>query len=315
MLGRPPLEAGQGLAIIPGHAIHTFFMPAAIDVLYLDQGGRVVRLSQRMPPWRIGPWVKRARWVLELPPGTIQDSGTQVGDEIVLERAKAQEGPLERFLEPLAELLYPSHCIGCRRPGVWLCPSCLDDLPLFGPPWCDRCGLPDQAAHRRCLAAPLRALRSVGPMKGILRAAVTRLKFHGQRVLAEPLGELLSRRLAAEAWPVDVIVPVPLHAQRRQERGFDQAELLGRQLSKPTGLPLKEGLIRTRSTRPQVGLSLRARQENLRQVFQAEGDWRGAKVLLVDDVCTTGSTLAACARALSEAGAAGVWALTVAREL
>lgn len=84
LLGHPPLRGGQGLALVPGSWIHTLFMPAAIDVLYLDREGRVVRMSREMPPWRIGPWVRRARWVLELPPGTIRRTGTEVGDRVEL---------------------------------------------------------------------------------------------------------------------------------------------------------------------------------------------------------------------------------------
>lgn len=87
LLGRPALEPGQGLALIPGNAIHTFFMPAAIDVVHLDAGDRVVRLEEGMAPWRIGPWVRGARWVLELPPGTIAATGTRIGDTIALREA------------------------------------------------------------------------------------------------------------------------------------------------------------------------------------------------------------------------------------
>lgn len=85
LLGSRRLEEGEGLAILSANWIHTLFMAWPIDVIYLGDDGRVVHLTEEMPPWRIGPWVRAARWVLELPAGTIQATGTRVGDRVSLE--------------------------------------------------------------------------------------------------------------------------------------------------------------------------------------------------------------------------------------
>lgn len=135
--------------------------------------------------------------------------------------------------------------------------------------------------------------------------------------MADPLG----RRMAVAATRpelrgVDVLVPVPLHFVRWHARGYNQAELLARALSKGTGVPVVEALRRRRWTRPQAGLRRNARRRNVEGVFEttarAEG-LRGQRALLIDDVCTTGATLEACARVLRAAGVRRVDALTLAR--
>jgi ComF family protein len=114
----------------------------------------------------------------------------------------------------------------------------------------------------------------------------------------------------------DAVVPAPLHWRRRWDRGFNQAELLARQVSRLTGIPLDRRLLRTRPTPPQAGLTAAERRTNVRGAFAAAGDKaaiRGKKLIVVDDVMTTGATLEACARALKRAGAADVAALALAR--
>lgn len=219
------------------------------------------------------------------------------------------------MLRPLMEILFPTRCLGCGRGGSWACSSCLQPL-LFHPPWCPRCGYPGPPpGHARCLPAPLSGLRSAGPMEGLLRQAVTRLKFHGQRALALPLGQALAPLLAEVPGPVDGLVPVPLHPQRQRERGFNQADLLAGALARVSGLQRVACLERRSGSPPQVGRRLEERRANVEGAFGARHSLVGLRLVLVDDVCTSGATLAACARALREAGAGGVWALTVAREL
>lgn len=162
---------------------------------------------------------------------------------------------------------------------------------------------------------PWGALRSYGPYGGVLRRLIHLLKYEGM----EPLGATLGRRLAepaGELAPYDVVAPVPLHRSRRLERGFNQAELLGRGLARAAGGRLEPGLLaRRRATQPQAGLTAAERRTNLRGSFYAprREAVRGRKILLIDDVTTTGATLEACARALQRAGAASVVALTLAR--
>ncbi len=149
----------------------------------------------------------------------------------------------------------------------------------------------------------------------MLREAVHRLKYNGCTALAEPLGDLMATYWMRNAMPSDIVVPVPLHADRLRERGYNQAALLARALARRVGLTLDEQtLVRKRATAPQVDLDAEQRQENVRDAFLCTGDRLANKrVLLIDDVCTTGATLEACAVALYQGGARSVQALTLAR--
>jgi ComF family protein len=131
-----------------------------------------------------------------------------------------------------------------------------------------------------------------------------------------PLADLMVDYWRRVPLPVDVIVPVPLHRSRLRERGYNQATLLAQALGAQVGLRVCEDwLVRTRATAPQVGLDASARKMNVIDAFQCRnGDAvAGQRVLLVDDVCTTGATLESCSLALHRAGARSVWALTLAR--
>jgi ComF family protein len=154
-----------------------------------------------------------------------------------------------------------------------------------------------------------------GPYEGPLRRAIHLLKYEGITPLARPLGE----RLALAANPFagyDAIVPAPLHWGRRWNRGFNQADLLAREVSRRTGIPVDRRLLRTRPTPPQAGLSAAERRRNLQGAFAAAGEKaaiKGKNLIVIDDVMTTGATLEACARVLKRAGAAEVAALALAR--
>jgi len=150
---------------------------------------------------------------------------------------------------------------------------------------------------------------------GALRQAIHHLKYKRRRELAPILGQMLFDYWNATRLPADLVIPVPLHASRLKERGFNQAGLLAHALSGPARLTLDEThLIRCRPTPPQVGLGAQERQTNVKDAFAWMGnELTGVRVLLIDDVCTTGATLQASAQALRQAGAASVWALTLAR--
>lgn len=223
----------------------------------------------------------------------------------------------------LLDALFPRYCLGCNRPGSYLCHDCLtnDALPLE-PPWCDRCGLPSRDAGPClfCRDHPLllEGLRSLYAYQGVPRDAILNFKYKGLRAVGEELGGLLASFLRTHPLPVDMLVPVPLHQRRQRERGYNQAEILCRIAAQQTGLKvLPAALQRIRWTVPQARMEDRThREENLTDAFAPRAELvSGKRVLLVDDVCTTGATLNACAQALLTAGASAVWGLTVAREL
>ncbi len=224
---------------------------------------------------------------------------------------------LRRLLAVLGrQLLFPSKCVGCGAAGHVLCPTCLEHAATFVSPRCSRCdsplGAPD--AHLCSLPPSLDMLRVVGPHTGILRRAVHALKYEGRTDTADPLGLLLAARWTHVGERVDGLIPVPLGAQRLAERGYNQAEHLAREMARELGLGIYPAFLqRVRETRPQVGLTREERLQNVAGAFQALPDVEGGCWLLVDDVCTTGATLGACAAALKARGARRVCAITLTR--
>ena len=163
----------------------------------------------------------------------------------------------------------------------------------------------------------LDGLRSPYLMNGTIRQAIHRLKYNNLRALAPELSALLADYLSTTPIPAQALAPVPLHPKRERERGYNQAALLARGLSALTGLPaVTDCLRRLRDSPPQARASSAAeRHLRVSGAFACTNDHlQGTKVLLIDDVSTTGATLDACARALKAAGAASVWGLTLARE-
>jgi ComF family protein len=169
----------------------------------------------------------------------------------------------------------------------------------------------------RCRNTPLRIerIRSATYFGGILQEAIHHLKYRGHTALAKPLGGLMAAYWQQHPMSADVIVPVPLHADRLRERGYNQAALLAHELARQARLAVDEQtLVRKRATTSQVKLDAKQRKENVHEAFCcSDGSLAGKRVLLVDDVCTTGATLEACAIALQESGALSVQALTLAR--
>jgi ComF family protein len=159
---------------------------------------------------------------------------------------------------------------------------------------------------------------SLGPYEGALRTAIHELKYGGQRRVAARLAEAALGEAAVSALvePGAILVPVPLHPRRRRERGFNQSELLAREIGRRTGTPVAPAaLVRRADTPAQTGLSAAARRANVKGAFAVRQRARvaGRVIVLVDDVLTTGATAQACARALREGGAADVRLLTMAR--
>jgi competence protein ComFC len=221
-------------------------------------------------------------------------------------------------LGELLDLVLPPRCGGCGRLGSLYCDRCLSRTRRLEEPTCRRCGVEVEHSRASCACRgrirSLTRLRSAAAYEGPLEKALHRLKYEGRRPRAAPLARLLAERLAVEGLAAEAIAWVPLHRARLRRRGYNQAELLGRELAGLCALPVLEGLERVRDTPPQVGLDRLRRQANVDGAF----GWRGGAlarptVLLVDDVATTGSTLDACAAVLRLAGAGPVIGLTVAR--
>jgi ComF family protein len=217
-------------------------------------------------------------------------------------------------------LLFPPRCVGCHQIGTWLCAGCLSQIPRVEPPFCTRCGdavASDNRLCARCQTSPLQIerIRAVVYFEGALRKAMHHLKYRGRTALAESLGSLMAAYWMQHPTPVDAVVPVPLHAARLRERGYNQAALLAREIARQVGLALDEQtLVRQRVTAPQVELNAKQRKENVHDAFRCSSNaLAGKRVLLIDDVCTTGATLEACAIALYEGGTHSVQALTLAR--
>jgi ComF family protein len=230
----------------------------------------------------------------------------------------------------LAVLLAPG-CVSCsqllehptRGP---VCRHCWQSILPLTAPLCDACGDPlptwrtfDLAGARcaRCRRAAryVDRARAAGAYDGALRSIIHALKYGGRRSLAGPLAALMVARGAEILTGADAVVPVPLHPSRRRERGFNQADDLARCLCLP-GLPILRALRRLRATSTQADLPASRRHANVRGAFSLTRDardLRGKTIVLIDDVSTTGATLAACGRVLKDGGILEVRALTAAR--
>lgn len=222
----------------------------------------------------------------------------------------------------ILDLAFPARCPGCGREGAPICGACLPGLDArLDQPAGISIGLPSD------IPPTILQLEWCAPFGGIVRRALHQLKYGGETRLALPLGEAIARRWARVAAGGDVLVPVPVHADRARHRGYDQAELIARAAAAALGIPCAPILERARATIAQFDLDRATRATNVRGAFRLKPRHGGAGngtvpssplagrwIVLVDDVVTTGATLSACAAPLLAAGAIGVSAVTVARE-
>ena len=212
------------------------------------------------------------------------------------------------------DLLFPKACAACGD-GPWpFCPACRAALTPIDPPLCCRCGAPARAVVDRCDHCPppdLDRARSAFVFRGPLRKAIHRLKFAGDRGVAAALGAAMAAVLDRET---DAITWVPLSRARLAERGYDQARALARTVSRLTGTPTSALLSRATDLPPQALRGAAERRRALVGAFSASRP-PPPRVLLVDDVMTTGATAAECAKALKIAGAIDVEVLTAGRAL
>ena len=205
------------------------------------------------------------------------------------------------LIERLLALLFPDRCAGCGKLSSLFCPICQARLAPYPP---------DGRQPPQSLAAVHVAFTFQSP----LREAVHQLKYHRTRRMARPLGALLAAHAAERCPRVDAVLSIPLHRERLAERGFNQAEALASEVARALRVPLlSAGIVRARATQQQAKLDARARAENMRDAFRWEGAPPPRRVLLVDDIYTTGATMGACAEALRSGGAEAVYGLALAR--
>lgn len=244
-------------------------------------------------------------------------------------RRSAARG-LHGLFGPLFALVFPDDCRICSAPlreisRVPVCSACLQrPQPLTAEFFCSSCRAPfvnsfpldenGQCALCRLGANDFDAAYSYGFYEGNLRTLIHLFKFEKVHTLAPPLGRLLAQVLP-RAERFDAIVPMPLHWRRRWQRGFNQSDLLAREIARRWGVPVRRAVKRVKASTPQSGLTKAQRRANVRGVFalRRRASLKGQRVLLVDDVFTTGATASACAKVLKRAGAARVTLLTVAR--
>jgi ComF family protein len=228
------------------------------------------------------------------------------------------------FIQHTLDLLFPPTCVLCKKPGSILCPGCQQNLHLQESSIrCTHChGTVEQ--NGQCLACrshqlKINGLRTYGRHQGTLRTCIHALKYGGQTQLAKPLGALLAQTYHMYGMQADFLVPLPLHTIRQKQRGYNHAALLARACAEELRIPVCEDLVmRHRATAAQVGLSSQQRHQNVAGAFSCistitTGALFKRSIIIIDDVCTTGATLEACAETLFSAGAQSVWGLVLAR--
>ena len=231
----------------------------------------------------------------------------------------------KQTIERLLDLCFPPHCAGCKRSGHILCSTCYASIQLLSPPFCKHCQTPlgPDNACKNCAYRRLQfsGLRIVGAYQEPLSSYIRTFKYNGNKRMARPLGTLLAQTYQRTRLAADMIIPVPLHTERQQQRGYNQAQLLAEVCSTELGIPLHVALLtRIRTTTAQAGLPMRERLRNVAGAFVLHPKSNArvlskSNILLIDDVCTTGATLEACAAPLFAAGANTVWGLVLARPL
>lgn len=205
------------------------------------------------------------------------------------------------LIDALLNLLFPDRCVVCKRGGDLLCSACCRSLQPY--------------PFGQEKVSGLEAVHIAFVFEGVIRPAIHHLKYYKKRRIGHLLGDILGDYCKAEQLSGDAIIPLPLHHKRKQERGFNQSELLAERVASLNRIPLLLGTVeRVKYTEQQAHLDAAARRRNMQHAFR----WKSAqaapkRVLLIDDVLTTGATMAACADALRLAGCQEVRGVALAR--
>lgn len=236
------------------------------------------------------------------------------------------------FLNALLDFVFPPLCHICKAfipdaGALHICAACRDEIKIVTSPLCRICGIPfigpgNDHACGTCLTGQpaFDRARAAVIYEGAMRNLIHAFKYNNKTHLRRPLALLTIERLGdfIQQEQPELMLPVPLHIDRLRKRGFNQAILLGELLSREWGIPMeRRTLLRLRRTEPQVTLSAGERRENVKNAFgiSEKMSLEGKKILLLDDVITTGSTVEECARIVKKAGAARVSVITVARAI
>lgn len=231
---------------------------------------------------------------------------------------------------PLVDWLYPKKCLGCKRTGSFLCSGCIKTIKARNDWVCPECNKLSTGgrAHLGCQRKySLDGLVSLYEYQGLARLGIKSLKYEFLKDMKEELLNLIARGLKEKLkdrqgleWrrflsQKPAVVPMPLYWRRQNWRGFNQAEIIGKLAAEIINLDFKaDGLVRQKSTKPQVSLKKEERSRNIQWAFKAGKGLRGVKrALLIDDVWTTGATMREAGKVLKKAGAKEVWGMSLAR--
>jgi ComF family protein len=221
---------------------------------------------------------------------------------------------LLRAYRSALDAVFPARCPGCGKLGSVWCSGCharLIRCPISG---CPQCGYRHRGRCRMTYGYPL-SIRSYAVYRPPLIKAILELKYRPNRALGRVMADWLQTIFNNMGWQADLIVPVPLAVARQRQRGYNQVELISSPLAEALDLPhYRSALKRIRDTGSQVGRDFQARRTNVEGAFGADPHYFAQKkILLIDDLVTTGATMRACSQALIEAGASQIFALTVGR--
>lgn len=219
----------------------------------------------------------------------------------------------------VVDVIFPPVCASCKSVGELLCSACREKIVWVREPVCDKCGRSLSFSSEECLSClqeplSLHQIRTATFYEGPVADTIKKFKYEGFFALAQPLAALMLAAWPLWQTPVDLVIPIPLHAARQRERGYNQSEMLARIMEQDLGWRVEPAALkRVRRTRPQVGLNSAERQANVQGAFVTDPTLiEGKQLLLIDDVRTTGATLVAAADILLAAGAASVSAYCLA---
>ncbi|MFN8471337.1 MAG: ComF family protein [Anaerolineae bacterium] len=233
----------------------------------------------------------------------------------MLERLLATSGSTYKTV---LDILFPPRCVVCNAAGEWFCATCRRKIIPLTRPWCPRChlALPTETLCETCRGADvaLDGLIAVGVHDGVLRTTIHAYKYDNRPPLAAILSSLIVEAMKRDIFAATLVMPVPSHPRRIAQRGYDHTHLLASRVAAGLGLPYdNKSLSRVRFTPPQVGMTAKERHANVANAFGVTPLSDHRRILLVDDVYTSGSTMRACAKELLANGADAVIAAVVAR--